>query len=149
MPPVPYDHIVRDGKPAPRMVRTNEELGIQATFVTIDIAVVAESPQRLEGPFPQHRGRILQEVRPLIPLGVFAGPVRDLVPVRVAGPLLRPIVALSVFSILEGLETTPEDVGVSQAQVVAGQAHAMWETDVIRILDRDEIGFQVGEDVIE
>ena len=58
-------------------------------------------------------------------------------------------VVASALPNFQGLETPPKDVSVGEPKVVAGQAYPMGQADVIRILDREEVGLQIGEDVIE
>jgi hypothetical protein len=56
---------------------------------------------------------------------------------------------LLIFTVLEGLETSSEKVGVRYSKVVAREAHALGQTDVIGVLDCDEIRFHIREDIIE
>jgi hypothetical protein len=59
MPSVADDDIVREGEPTAGVVSPHEELGVQSTLVAFELAVIAKTPQRLEGPSPHHSGRVL------------------------------------------------------------------------------------------
>src|SRR5438067_2258470 len=56
------DEVLRDREPGPGVIRPDEELGVEAALVSLDVVVVAEAAEGLEQADAHHGGRVLEEV---------------------------------------------------------------------------------------